>query len=47
MQLSLAGNGYPVLCCSYRDELNSTSSPATRPRATLRETRCRARALLQ
>ena len=40
MQLSLAGNGYAVLCCSYRDELTSTCFPATRPRAALRETRC-------
>jgi hypothetical protein len=37
MQLSLAGNGNSVLCCSCRDELTSTCSRATRPRATLRE----------
>ena len=46
-RLSCAGNGYAVLCCSYRDELASTCSPVTRPRAALRETRCRALAWLQ
>ena len=35
MQLSLAGNGYAVLCCSYRDEL-STCSPTTSTDATIR-----------